>query len=130
MKIKHVSKQILVILFFLIVYNTSAQKNALVSTSIDSLLVIVDKQTKNEKFKDATLIIDSLKNTNKYKKNKFDKLAIDLRYAQLLYERKEDKKAMHLLLDGVSQLENHPNSRLKWLYNKYLTTIFFTNENP
>jgi len=97
------------ILFFLFssLFIINAQKEPLVTPVIDSILIKVDKDIENEKFKDATLIIDSLKNIKKYQKNNFDRLAIDLRYAQLLYEREENKKAMHLLLDGVSQLENY-----------------------
>jgi tetratricopeptide (TPR) repeat protein len=129
MKITGLSKRVLRILFFLIVYTISAQKDALVSSSIDSLLITVDEQLKNEKFKDATSIIDSLKNTKKYKKYNFDRLAIDLRYAQLLYERKEDEKAMHTLLDGVSQLENHLNSKLTWRYFILLDFIHDANKN-
>ncbi len=130
MKITSISKQILNILFFLIASsNMSAQRSAVVSTSIDSLLIIVDTQIEKEKFKVATFVIDSLKNTKNYKKNKFDRLAIALRYAQLLYERKEDEKAMHILLDGVAQLENHSNSKLIWNYFKILDFIHRANKN-
>ncbi len=130
MKITSKSKQILRILFFLMASNNmSAQRSALVSTSIDSLLIIVDTQIKKERFKDATFVIDSLKNTKNYQKNKFDQLAIDLRYAQLLYERKEDEKAMHMLLDGVAQLENYPNSKLLWNYFIILDFIHRANKD-
>ncbi len=96
------------VLFFLsctILLN--GQKRTLVNAKIDSVLEFVDQELKNEKYTQASLIIDSLKNTKNYAANKFDKLAIDLRMVQILYESNKCEKAIYLLLDGIKNLKEH-----------------------
>ncbi len=114
------------LLFFLIIIlpPANAQNKALVNAKIDSVLELVDQELKKEKYTQASLIIDSLKNTKNYTINKFDKLAIDLRNVQILYKLDKCEKAIHLLLDGIKELKDNQDSRIYWMYNLNLGEKF------
>ncbi len=118
---------IITIIFFVISFLSLAQDKAKVTPELDSLLEKVDENIKQKELKEIILVIDSLKRTKLYKRNKFDRLAIDLRYAKLLYEKDDDEKAMNLLLNGLDKLESYQDSKTIWKY--YKTLSFFHRKN-
>ncbi len=120
---------LLFILLSIVYFEVNAQEQAIISAKLDSLLIRVDEDIKEENFKEVTLVIDSLKQTSVYKKNRFDRLAIDLRYGQLLYQTKRDEKVITLLLRGITELKDNSNSKLLWRYNKELALLFFRHDN-
>ncbi len=119
---------IITIILFCVSLECFTQDKAIVTPELDSLLDKVDEDIKQEKFNEVTLVIDSLKQTSAYKKKRFDRLAIDLRYAQLLYNRNEKKKAIRIFLEGINQLKDYSNSKLTWMYRFIIGNVYRDNK--
>jgi len=131
MKVNYIPKSALhisVLLFLSGILFLNAQKEALVTTEIDSVLNLLDQELKKEKYTSVSFVIDSLKKTKAYKQHKFDRLAIDLRRAQILYKLDKCEKSIYLLLDGIKELKQHQDSRIYWMYNLNLGEKFKNDE--
>ncbi len=91
-------------------------------TQIDSLIEI------NE-FSKAIKLIQTTQNTFTFKSDDDYKLELDYRYAQILYEKGEEDKALEIFLRGFDLLEVGDNSKLYINYVNFLTRIFANTKN-
>ena len=107
----------IVLLLGFSILSVFAQKKAEVTPQIANILVIADSYLKQEELEKARRILDSLKRSKKYKNNEFDRLAIDIRNVQILHKYQLGEKAVTLILDGLNELQNFPESRIQWKYN-------------
>ena len=86
-------------------------------TKVDSILEIVDKKVKLEKFDEAKELLVSLRALNSYKIDSIH-LKVDLALAMLYQKQNEDEQALKILLDGLSRAKLNPTS-------KYITEYAF-----
>tara|TARA_R110002073_G_scaffold220418_1_gene380523 strand:+ start:2648 stop:4474 length:1827 start_codon:yes stop_codon:yes gene_type:complete len=120
---------IFLILLFLPDLDVNAQKNIEVSDSLKTALTTIDSLFKMELFDEVSIMIDSLRKTQNYHNNEFDRLGVDYMHARLLYENQEGEKSIYLLLDGLNDLKENKDSKLYYKYNITLGIIFFKEKN-
>lgn len=118
MSIKNFSTLLITILFY---YSSNAQLN------ISEKLSKVDNYIQKQDFKNATIIIDSLKKTSLYQ-NENNKLAIDIRLASVLRKNDKPEEAISILLSGIESTKKKPTTRINFFYTYNLSKIYTIDE--
>ena len=119
------------ILFFLI-FNSliiQSQSNSL-KIYIDEKIQLIDENIVNEEFDLALNKIEELENYSNYVKSDENRLNLNFIKARAYFGKGEQEKAINLLLNGLSEVEQMPKLlNLKVEYSTFIGEIFLNARN-
>lgn len=126
--ISNFKKRFFVILIFL---GTSAyaQEQNTQDAYIQKKLNHIDSLIAEKQYEKAETVIKNTKNTFSFRNNIEDKLAIDFRESQILYEKGKEEEALRGFLIGLDKLKSKNDSDLYIKYANFLAKIFANSQN-
>ena len=122
-------KSLLFSLFLITTLSILAQDNNKQSVYIKSKLHKIDSLIKIKEYEVAEEIIANTKNTFSFRKNSEDKLALEFRNLQILYEKGDKEQSLELLLTGFEKLKSQKKSSVYIDYASFLAKIFANSQN-
>ncbi len=131
-----VVKQSLHIFFYLILtsifccgFSSYSQSASNKEIYIQNKFQKIDSLIELKQYDKALSFIKNAKNTFNFKSDDAENLEFDYRYAQILYENKDEEKALEVILKGFDKLNSKEHSLLYLKYANFLTKIFANSQN-
>jgi signal transduction histidine kinase len=117
--------------FFYLLFGASlySQDRINQSSYINNKLLKIDSLIKEEQYEKATNIIINTQNTFTFTNNSEEKLALDFRKAQIMYQKGDEEDALESFLRGFEKLKAKPFSPLNIKYANFLARIFVNSQN-
>ena len=119
-------------IFFMFVFFSlllNAQHNTNQSAYIQDKLQKIDSLISAKEFDEAVKIIDNTKNIFSFRNSSEEKLDLEFRSIQILYEKGEKEKALELFLTSFEKLKSKSNSQVYVKYASFLAKIFANSQN-
>ncbi len=110
-------------------FSSYAQSQTRQNNYIDNKLVKIDSLIKLKQYDKAVILIKNTQDTFFFKSYDEKKLALDYRYALVLYQSGEQEEALEKFLIGFGKIKKNPTSPLYFKYISFLTKIFIRSRN-
>ena len=119
------------LLYIFLIYGFSlfAQEKSNRSAYINDKLDKIDSLIKIKEYDKANKLIANTKNTFSFRQNNEEKLALEFRSAQILYDQGKDEVALKLYLIGFEKLKSKDDPQLYIKYANILAKIFANSQN-
>ena len=122
-------KYILFFLFATFSLITNAQHSKAQSTYINVKLHKIDSLIKIKEYNNAEKLITNTKSTFSFRNNSDQKLALEFRSIQILYEKGKKEQALEQFLIGFEKLKTKSSSSVYIKYASFLAKIFANSQN-
>ncbi len=106
-----------------------AQNRPNLDTYINRKLQLIDSLIIEGQYDKAVTIINNTQNTFAFKANDKDKLALEYRHAQILYEGGDEEQALDILLRSYEKFNSRSDVKLQIDYLNFLARIFANSQN-